>query len=173
MQSAFFKSICQIGIFMVCAQTITHFRPNSSYEKYMKLLVSGMVLIQILQPMGSLFHIGGGKSQKERVMQLQEQFDAGMADAMESISKSEQILENMTLREVQKALEQEKQQKTSGVAEEPGSGKETGQGKDAEEQGQPEPEEKERTQDASGNIVEVKKIEKISIGLDGGYGQQD
>ena len=154
MQSAFLKSVCQVGIFMVCAQTITHFRPNSSYEKYMKLLVSVMVLIQILQPVSSLFHLGGGRGQKERIRQFEEQFGAGMADRMEEISRSEQILENMTLREVQKALEQEKQESE----------------RMAEEQGQSD---REMQQGLSGKPEGIEKIEKIKIGLDEEYGQQD
>lgn len=108
MQSAFFKSICQVGIFLVCAQTITHFRPNRSYEKYMKLLVSIMVLIQILQPLSSLIN---GKNLEERVLQFQGQFDEGMSDAMKNISQSEKILENMTLREVRELLEEQEKEK--------------------------------------------------------------
>ena len=46
MQSEFFKAICQMGIFMICAQSIVHFRPNASYEKYLKLLVGVLLLIQ-------------------------------------------------------------------------------------------------------------------------------
>lgn len=107
MQSAFFKSICQVGLFMVCAQTITHFRPNSSYEKYMKLLVSVMVLIQILQPLSSLI---SGKNLEERALQFQGQLDAGMSDAMKNISQSEKILENMTLREVQELLKKQEEE---------------------------------------------------------------
>ncbi|MCM1327207.1 MAG: stage III sporulation protein AF [Bacteroidales bacterium] len=158
MQSAFLKSICQIGIFMVCAQTITHFRPNGSYEKYMKLLVSVMVLMQILQPVSSLFHLGGEKGQKEKFLQFQEQFYAGMADSMEEISRSEQILENMTLREVQKALEQEKQE-ALGAAEESEGGSTEEQAKEA---GNQEPSEK---------VREIERVEKIIIGLDEEYGR--
>lgn len=169
MQSAFLKSVCQIGIFMVCAQTITHFRPNSSYEKYMKLLVSVMVLIQILQPVSSLFHLGGGRGQKERIRQFEEQFGAGMAGRMEEISRAEQILENMTLREVQKALEQEKQE-SERMAEESESGNAVGQMK---EEGNQEQSEKEIQQGLSGKSGAIEKVEKIRIGLDGEYGKQD
>ncbi|MCM1536476.1 MAG: stage III sporulation protein AF [Clostridium sp.] len=169
MQSAFLISICQIGIFMVCAQTITHFRPNGSYEKYMKLLVSVMVLIQILQPVNSLFHLSGEKGQKEKFLQFQEQFYAGMADSMEEISRSEQILENMTLREVQKALEQERQE-TLGAAEESESGNTVGQ---TEETGNRETPERESRQEPSEKVGEIKRVEKIIIGLDEEYGRQD
>lgn len=150
MQTAFFKSICQIGIFMVCAQTITHFRPNSSYEKYMKLLVSVMVLIQILQPMSSLLSRNGGKNLEERVLQLQGQFDEGMADAMRNISQSEKILENMTLWEVQELLKQ--QEEAAAQGEEMGQKEQMEQGKETAES----------QEEAEG----VAKVQKITIGLD-------
>lgn len=124
MQSAFFKSICQVGIFLVCAQTITHFRPNRSYEKYMKLLVSVMVLIQILQPLSSLI---SGKDLEERVLQFQGQFDEGMSDAMKNISQSEKILENMTLREVRELLEEREEEKDAKVLQEGNTENEAGE----------------------------------------------
>lgn len=151
MQTAFFKSICQVGIFMVCAQTITHFRPNSSYEKYMKLLVSVMVLIQILQPMSSLLRRSGGKNLEERVLQFQGQFDEGMADAMENISQSEKILENMTLREVQELLKQQEEE-AAGQREEMGQKEQIEQGKETAES----------QEEAEG----IEKVQKITIGLD-------
>ena len=42
--------IGQVGIFLICAQTLIHFRPIA-YEKYLKLLLSVMLLIQLLQPL--------------------------------------------------------------------------------------------------------------------------
>ena len=42
--------IGQVGIFLICAQTVVHFRPKESYEKYLKLLLSVMLLLQLLQP---------------------------------------------------------------------------------------------------------------------------
>lgn len=150
MQTAFFKSICQVGIFMVCAQTITHFRPNSSYEKYMKLLVSVMVLIQILQPMSSLLGGNRGKNLEERALQFQGQFDEGMADAMKNISQSEKILENMTLREVQESLKQQEEE----AAKQRG---EVGQKEDTEQK-----EQTEQGEETNGIV----KVQKITIGLD-------
>ena len=43
--------IGQVGIFLICAQTLIHFRPRESYEKYLKLLLSVMLLIQLFQPL--------------------------------------------------------------------------------------------------------------------------
>ena len=55
MQNLLFQAICRVGIFMICAQAIVHFRPKEAYEKYLKLLVSAMVLVQLFLPLG-----GGG-----------------------------------------------------------------------------------------------------------------
>ena len=42
-----------MGIFMVCAQTIVYFRPKVVYEKYLKLLLSMMILVQLIAPLTS------------------------------------------------------------------------------------------------------------------------
>ena len=39
MRNPLFQAICRVGMFMICAQAIVHFRPNEAYEKYLKLLV--------------------------------------------------------------------------------------------------------------------------------------
>lgn len=51
----FFQAVKQIGIFMICAQAILHFKPSEKYEKYLKLLISVMVLVQILVPIVNFF----------------------------------------------------------------------------------------------------------------------
>ncbi len=107
MQAGFFKAICQIGIFLVCAQSIVHFRPDGSYEKYMKLLVSIMVLTQLLQPLGHLFSRGGGGDLEERVQRIREQLEAGMAEALEESAYSDALLERMTLQELNRVLEEQ------------------------------------------------------------------
>lgn len=43
-------AISRIGIFIVCAQVIVHCRPKAAYEKYIRLLVSVMVLLMLCQP---------------------------------------------------------------------------------------------------------------------------
>lgn len=48
MLHAFLQGICRAGIFVICAQTLVHFRPRQSYEKYLKLLLSTMIIIQLL-----------------------------------------------------------------------------------------------------------------------------
>ena len=62
-----------MGIFMICAQAVVHFRPKESYEKYLKLLVSVIVLIQVFLPIGS-FLLGDGRQNAARAL---EQLAAG------------------------------------------------------------------------------------------------
>lgn len=107
MQSSLFRAICQVGIFMICAQAIVHFRPNSSYEKYFKLLVSVMVLIQIFQPVSSLFATDTEQNLEERIAWFEQQLNESREKALGSAAESEQLLEQMTLLEVQERLAQQ------------------------------------------------------------------
>ena len=53
-----YRVIGQAGIFLICAQTVVHFRPKESYDKYLKLLLSVMLLLQLLQPVFTAFGSG-------------------------------------------------------------------------------------------------------------------
>lgn len=47
--------IKRIGIFMIAAQAVIHFAPDQKYGKYMKLIVSIMILLQFLTPVYGIF----------------------------------------------------------------------------------------------------------------------
>lgn len=122
------RTICRIGIFMICAQAIVHFRPKETYEKYLKLLVSVMVLIQLFLPMGS-FLLGGGMEQTlERLALFRTQLEQDMESAAQEAAAADKLLEKMTLEEVRKRVEDqnshteeelEETGKTGGVEEVP------------------------------------------------------
>lgn len=119
MQSALLKSICQMGIFMICAQAIIHFKPDKSYGKYLKMLVSVMILIQIFAPISSLFT----KNTMEDVQTSVELFEERLEESMESAAKSaylsEGILEKVAMNEVED-LETTKEEGINGEAKEEG-----------------------------------------------------
>ena len=50
--------IGKVGIFMVCAQTVIYCRPKPVYEKYLKLRVSLIVLVLLLDGVYSRFRSG-------------------------------------------------------------------------------------------------------------------
>lgn len=57
--------ICRVGIFMICAQVLVHFRPNKSYEKYFKMLVSSMILMQFILPINQFLSDKGEEDFEE------------------------------------------------------------------------------------------------------------
>ncbi len=60
------KELGQIAVFIICAQTLLHFRAKESYEKYIKLLISMMVLLLLLKP----FFSGGNEKGEDFVAEL-------------------------------------------------------------------------------------------------------
>ena len=72
MQNSFFQAICRMGIFMICAQAVIHFRPKGTYEKYLKLLVSVMVLTQLFLPIGNFLMGKGGEYAAQALQQFRQ-----------------------------------------------------------------------------------------------------
>lgn len=101
------QTICRIGIFMICAQAIIHFRPRETYEKYLKLLVSVMILIQLFLPVGS-FLLGEGMEQTLEGLELfRDQMEQEMEAAAREAEAADKLLEQMTLEEVRKRMEEQ------------------------------------------------------------------
>ena len=74
------QNIKIMGIFLVCAQALIHFKPKGAYEKYIRLLVSIMLLVQMLEPVGTLLgFLSKGelqdriRSMERKMSQIQEQ----------------------------------------------------------------------------------------------------
>lgn len=93
MQSGLVKIICQMGIFMICTQAIVHFRPKASYEKYLKMLVSAMILMQLLLAIGGMFSSESEQRLKERAKWFQESLEESMRRAADSAFFPEESLQ--------------------------------------------------------------------------------
>ncbi len=107
------ETVCRTGIFVICAQVLVHFRPNASYEKYMKMLVSVMILLQLFLPVSNLFTGEGERSLAARVAWFEQQLNDSMEQAAARYSAGEEILERMTLEEVQERVESAEAKKVS------------------------------------------------------------
>ena len=95
---------------MICAQALVHFRPREAYEKYLKLLVSVMILIQLFLPIGSLF-LGGGRQDAARQLEaFGRELEQGLEDAAGEAAAADELLEQMTLEEVRRRIEEQTQQ---------------------------------------------------------------
>lgn len=89
----------QTGIFIVCAQMLLHFKPAECYEKYIRLLISIMVLAQVIAGVSAILGQEGGLLFQGRV----DYYSGLLAESMEEadLERMEEILEQMTMREVQ------------------------------------------------------------------------
>lgn len=56
MLSVFIELVKRVGIFVIIGQTILHFGIGKEYEKYMKLVISFMVVAQIVFAFGVYFN---------------------------------------------------------------------------------------------------------------------
>lgn len=81
--------IGQIGIFMICAQAILQFRPKEAYGKYLRLLFSAMILIQIVQPISGLFFGGSSAELKRSMQQFQTSLESSMEEAVTRSAEAE------------------------------------------------------------------------------------
>ena len=106
MLHSFFQAICRVGIFMICAQAILHFRAKEVYEKYLKLLVSTMILIQLLLPIGNLLAGKGGLQAESVLEEFGKELEQEMRAAEENAAAADAILEQMTLEEIRNYVEQ-------------------------------------------------------------------
>ncbi len=122
---ALFQAICKIGIFVICARTIVHFRARETYEKYLRLLVGIMVLIQLFWPVGTLLLGSGGQKGAEALTRLGRELEEGMRQAQEEAAAADALLEQMTLEEVNRRMEAQREgekQEAGGNAQDAGSG---------------------------------------------------
>lgn len=120
------EAIVRMGIFMICAQVLIHFRPNGSYEKYMKLLVSVMILAQLFFPVMNLF-LEEGRQMEDLVVQFQEQAEESRKEALSNVGEVEDLMDRMTSRELERQL---KLQEASEDVITDGSGEGSGQAKE-------------------------------------------
>jgi len=100
---------------MICAQAVVHFRPRESYEKYLKLIVSVMILLQLFLPIGGVLFAGEKTDMAKQLSKLTQSMEEGRRLAEEKAAETEAMLEQMTLEEVQRRIEAQAQQQNTQV----------------------------------------------------------
>ena len=154
MQNSFFQAICRIGIFMICVRAVIHFRPNESYEKYLRLLAGILIMIQLFLPVGRLLLGKGGQEAAQVLQQFRQELERGMEEAAESAATADALLEQMTLEEIQRRMEEQASRE---------DGEENSEDREENmENGEENPEGAEKG--GEGIDVRVEEIEPISIG---------
>lgn len=91
------SKVGQIAIFMICARTLLHFRAKESYEKYLKLLVSLMILVLLVEPLMEVF----GKGEEGTFLQRINSYNCQLQDILENEKLNNEeiadILSHMTM----------------------------------------------------------------------------
>lgn len=100
-----YRVVGQAGIFLICAQTIVHFRPKETYEKYLKLLLSVMLLTQLLQPALTAFSGGEEQNVQAQVEEFTEEMQSVLNRASERAKQSQEDIGNTAAAVVQEAKE--------------------------------------------------------------------
>lgn len=100
-----YRVVGQAGIFLICAQTIVHFRPREAYEKYLKLLLSVMLLTQLLQPVLTVFGGGVEQNAQAQVEEFTEELQSVLTRASKQAKKSQEEIGQTAAAVVQEAEE--------------------------------------------------------------------
>ena len=99
------NGIRQMGVFMICAQALIYFKPKGSYEKYLKLLVSAMILVQLLSPVAALLSGKEGQSLEERIWYYSNSFEQGLGEAALLEYQMEQIRQQLLTTQIRAQME--------------------------------------------------------------------
>lgn len=83
------------GIFLICAESILHFLPGTSYQKYVKVLVGIMILAQFLLPVKALLAGAEKESIERKVLEFRQmvenQSEEIQTDTLHALSSEEKV----------------------------------------------------------------------------------
>ena len=89
--------IGQIAVFMISARTLMHFRAKESYEKYLKLLVSLMLLVLLVEPIMEWLGKGNEGEFQQRIERYSEELQGILENEQLNNEQISQILSHMTM----------------------------------------------------------------------------
>lgn len=103
--SSLLKEIGQVAIFLICAQTLLHFRANDSYEKYIKLLLSMVLLLLLAEPFLSLLNMESGTGFMDKIYGYEQKLEMMMENGLLKEEEVEDFLVNLTTEKVEQGVE--------------------------------------------------------------------
>lgn len=108
MGESWFEVIKQVGIFMICAQMLLHFKASENYGKYIRLLMSMMVLIQLAVPLSGLLRGRTGENLAQGLIRYETLLTEQRGEINASCIQAEQLLEELTLEEIKTRINNQK-----------------------------------------------------------------
>lgn len=108
MGESWFEVIKQVGIFMICAQMLLHFKASENYGKYIRLLMSMMVLILLAVPLSGLLRGRTGENLAQGLTRYETLLTEQRGEINASCIQAEQLLEELTLEEIKTRINNQK-----------------------------------------------------------------
>lgn len=99
------KKIGQVAIFLICAQTLLHFRAKDSYEKYIKLLINMMLLILLAEPLLNLLSIGEATGVMDKIQGYEKTLEAVLEKGLMDEEEMEDFLLDIMTQKVEQGME--------------------------------------------------------------------
>ncbi len=99
------KEIGKVAIFLICAQTLLHFRANDSYEKYIKLLLSMMLMLLLAEPFLNLLSMENGTGFMDKVYGYEQKLEVILGNGLLKEEEVEDFLVNITTEKVEQGVE--------------------------------------------------------------------
>lgn len=78
MAEEFLRSMGRLTVFVICAQMLVYFRPKQVYEKYLRLLMNLLILLQFLLPVGNFLRGGTAQDLQARYEAFQDRLEEYM-----------------------------------------------------------------------------------------------
>lgn len=93
---------------MICAQMLLHFKASENYGKYIRLLMSMMVLIQLAVPLSGLLRGRTGENLAQGLTRYETLLTEQRGEINASCIQAEQLLEELTLEEIKTRINNQK-----------------------------------------------------------------
>lgn len=100
------REIGRVAVFIICAQTLLHFRAKESYEKYIKLLISMMVLMLLLNP----FFSGKFGTESDFLEQMIAKHEKELEENIFSMETNQEKVEEIVMSMSMEAVSQKEMQ---------------------------------------------------------------
>ena len=111
----FLENLKRLTIFIVISKTILHFGIGKKFEKYLKLILSFMVVAQLVFAIGSCFHSNRGIMEGMTIEGYYARWEEYMQVLDEEYEKGQSTLEDKMLHK--KTTYEEKEEKKSIIIE--------------------------------------------------------
>ena len=104
----FLEFVKRMGIFLICAESILYFSPGNSYQKYIRVLIGFMLLMQFMIPVKAILSGQDKVSIENQVNEFRLQLESAASEKNDFLHfpDQEEMVEKSIIEEVKSRLNQ-------------------------------------------------------------------